>query len=63
MKRINGYMIPRQKKKVADAYICFRCKKKLEPKDAYFYVDSCNCAITENSLPHCRECYRVEYGE
>ncbi len=63
MRKNNGYMIPKVKRKTADSYVCSGCGKTLSPRDAFFYVDSCNCAITDNSKPFCRECYRIKYGE
>lgn len=63
MKKHNGYMIPKTRSRVQSKYICTECKKELSPAEAYFYVDSCNYAITENAKPYCRECYRERYGE
>ena len=63
MKRNNGYMTPRNRKNIKNKYICAMCGKELEAKEAYCYVDENNCAITQNALPYCRECYRIKYGE
>ncbi len=63
MKRINGMMYPKTKRKTEKQYICSMCGENLTPSTAFFYVDSCNFAITENSSPLCRECYRKKYGE
>ena len=63
MKKFNGYMAPRTRRKVKDKYICSACKKELTPSEAYFYCDADNYAITENAPPYCRECYRNVYGE
>lgn len=63
MKKINGYMIPKQRKKVSNEYTCAGCGKKLTAKEACFYVDGCNCAITDNSKPYCLECYGKKYGK
>lgn len=62
MKRVNGMMYPKAKRKTKNEYICSMCGKKLTPSTAFFYVDSCNFAITENSPPLCRECYEEKYG-
>lgn len=62
IKRINGYMTPRTKKAAPKSYTCALCGKQLEPKDAYFYVDGCNCAITDSALPYCIKCYADKYG-
>jgi hypothetical protein len=40
---------------------CNKCGKELTPSTAYYYVDGCNCAITENAPPHCKECYIKTY--
>lgn len=61
IKRTNDYMMPRTKKSAPKSYICSKCKQELLPKDAYFYVDGCNYAITDNALAYCRECYREVY--
>lgn len=50
------------RKSIKDKYICSACGIVLEAKDAYCYVDPNNFAITNNSLPYCRECYREKYG-
>lgn len=64
LKRNNGYMTPRStKRSTPKSYSCARCGKELLPKDAYFYVDGCNFAITENAPAHCRECYKEVYGK
>lgn len=64
MKRINGMMYPTtRRKRTKVKYICADCKDTLTPSTAFFYVDGCNFAITENSLPLCRECYRKKYNE
>ena len=41
---------------------CEKCKKELTPAEAYYYVDSCNCAITQSAKPYCRECYKIAFG-
>lgn len=63
MRKYNGYMIPKVKRTAQNKYVCVMCGKDLDAKSAYFYVDSCNCAITENSKPYCLDCYRRKYGE
>ena len=63
MKRVNGMMYSKTKRKTAKEYICSMCGEKLTPSTAFFYVDGCNFAITENSPPLCRECYRKKYNK
>ena len=64
MKKIGGMMYPKQiKKPKIKKYICYKCKKELTPATAYFYVDSCNCAITNNAPAYCKECYISVYGK
>lgn len=64
MKKIGGMMYPKQRaRRTQKSYVCKKCGKVLTPSEAYFYVDSCNCAITENSPAYCRECYKERYGE
>lgn len=41
---------------------CSKCGKELTPSTAYYYVDGCNCAITDSAPPHCKECYIKTYG-
>lgn len=63
MKKHNGYMIPTRRRKIPKKFICATCGKSLTPKEAYCYVDPNNCAITDNALPYCRECYKKKFGE
>ena len=44
------------------SYICAKCGKVLTPQEACFYVDGCNCAITQSAKPLCAECYVKSYG-
>lgn len=61
MKKINGMIYPKRPRKAAKKYKCNKCGKELTPATAYFYVDSCNFAITENAPPYCIECYKIVY--
>jgi DNA-directed RNA polymerase subunit RPC12/RpoP len=61
MKKIRGMMYPKTKEHKTQSYKCARCNKELTPSTAYFYVDSCNCAITDNAPPHCYDCYKIVY--
>lgn len=63
MKRYGEMMYPRLKRRAAKKITCAKCGKELTPSTAYHYVDGCNCAITNNAPPFCRECYRETYGE
>ncbi len=62
MKKIGGMMYPKQKQRKTGQLQCNKCKKMLTPPTAFYYVDSCNCAITDNAPPHCKECYIATYG-
>lgn len=44
------------------SYICVDCGKILAPKEAFQYVDGCNCSITQNAPILCAECYAKRYG-
>lgn len=62
MKKIGGMMYPKKPRKTANKkYKCKKCGKELTPATAYFYIDPCNCAITENAPPYCLECYKTVY--
>lgn len=64
MKRSGGMMYPRNKRQKAEKKLtCNNCGKELTPAIAYYYVDGCNCAITSNAPPHCKECYIKKYGK
>lgn len=63
MKRVGDMMYPRRRKSTVKKYTCNKCGKELIPATAYFYVDGCNCAITDNAPAHCRECYISVYGK
>lgn len=63
MKKYGGMMYPQHKSRTVKKLICAKCKKELTPETAFYYVDSCNCAITNNAPSFCRECYRETYGE
>lgn len=40
---------------------CNRCGKEIIYKQAFFYVDGNNISITNNSKPHCKQCYKEKY--
>ena len=63
MKKINGYMIPKNKGKKTDKCKCAACGKDLDPKEACYYVDGCNYAITNNAPAYCMDCYNNKYKE
>ena len=63
MKRVRGMMYPRRQTTKLKKYTCCKCGKELTPSTAYFYVDGCNCAITDNAQAHCKECYISVYGK
>lgn len=63
MKRVNGMMYPRRRAPKTKKYTCNKCDKELTPSTAYFYVDACNCSITDNAPPYCIECYKLVYGK
>lgn len=62
MKKVGGMMYPKNKRQKSSKCTCTRCKKELTPATAFYYVDSCNCAITQNAPPFCYDCYLIEYG-
>lgn len=61
MKKVHGMMYPKKAKKNKNC-TCTKCGKELTPATAYYYVDGCNCAITNSAPPYCKECYKVVYG-
>ena len=61
MRKVNRYMIPTGKRSSQKKYVCASCNKHISAESAFFYVDSCNCAITNNSRPYCQECYEKKY--
>lgn len=61
MKKVGGMMYVNKVKKSGEC-LCTACKKALTPSTAFYYVDGCNCAITSNAPPYCRECYIEKYG-
>ncbi len=63
MKKHGGMMYPQITRKKETKCTCKKCGKELTPATAYYYVDSCNCAITNNAPAYCRECYKAVYGE
>lgn len=56
MKKIGSMIYPRHKTRKITKTACCECGKELTPDQAYYYVDSCNYAITENSKPYCIDC-------
>jgi hypothetical protein len=60
MKRVNKMMYPKQSGKNNKKTACCVCGRELTPAQAFYYVDSCNCAITQNAKPHCYECMKQE---
>lgn len=60
MKKVGGMMYARQAKTTKKCK-CTKCGKELTPATAFYYVDSCNFAITNNSKPYCLECYKATY--
>lgn len=62
MKKFNGMMYPQRKKQSLKKLTCFKCGKELTPSTAYYYVDGCNCAITDSAPPYCKPCYIEKYG-
>lgn len=63
MKRAGYMMYPKPMRKTPSKHKCAKCGKALTPAQACYYVDGCNCAITQNAPAYCRECYRAVYGE
>lgn len=55
MKRV-GHMMYTKKPKKTKIVCCCVCGKKLKPNEAYYYVDGCNFAITNNAKPYCKDC-------
>ena len=63
MRKFNGMMYVKHKRtKPIKKLTCHKCSKELTPDIAYYYVDGCNCAITDSAPPYCRECYKIVYG-
>jgi hypothetical protein len=62
MKKYRGMMYPKNKRRAATKCVCTTCGKELTPTTAFYYVDGCNCAITENAPPFCYDCYVLKYG-
>ena len=63
MKKYGGMMYPPKTNNNIKNCNCTGCGKELTPKTAYYYVDSCNFAITNNSQPYCKPCYIKKYGK
>lgn len=62
MKKYGGMMYPAHRPRKAGKLQCYKCKRELTPATAFYYVDSCNCAITNNAPPYCKDCYIATYG-
>lgn len=60
MKRVGKMMYPKQGGKSNKKTACCVCGKELTPAESFYYVDSCNCAITQSAQPHCYECMKRE---
>ena len=54
---------PKVRSSTKKQYTCADCGKTLLPKDAFSYVDGCNCSITANAPILCAECYAIHYQE
>lgn len=54
-------MYANKPRKAAKKCKCTKCSKELTPETAFYYVDSCNYAITNNAPPYCYECYKETY--
>ena len=63
MKKYGAMMYPGHKGKKVTKCTCNKCGKELTPNTAFYYVDECNWAITNNAPPYCRECYKEVYGK
>lgn len=62
VKRYGDMMYPKNGRRNNKKCTCVKCKKKLTPRTAYYYVDGCNAAITNNAPPYCEDCYRETFG-
>ena len=62
MKKVGSMIYPQNKKSKIKKCNCEKCGKDLTPAEAYYYVDSCNFAITQNAKPYCRACYKIVFG-
>ena len=56
MKRNGHMMYAKQKTENHKTVCCCVCGKTLTPDKAYYYVDGCNFAITNNAKPYCKDC-------
>lgn len=56
MKKVGHMMYPKAKKRKDQKCTCCKCGKELTPAQAFYYVDSCNFAITQSAKPHCIDC-------
>ena len=61
MKRSGYMMYPKMKRAAQKSVLCNRCGKALTPAEACYYVDGCNCAITNNAPAYCIDCYKAGY--
>ena len=62
MKKSGGMMYPKRSNRTPQKCACTKCGKELTPSTAFYYVDSCNFAITNSSKPYCKACYLETYG-
>lgn len=63
MKKHSGMMYPKPTRvSKQQKYTCTKCGKELTPSTAFYYVDSCNFAITNSAKPYCQVCYIKTYG-
>ena len=62
MKKVGSMMYPKGRKNTTTECACTKCGKELTPAAAFYYVDSCNFAITNSAKPYCKECYIETYG-
>lgn len=62
MKRVGGMMYAKVGGNTKKKCSCAKCGKELTPATAFYYVDSCNFAITNSAKPYCKECYIEIYG-
>lgn len=56
MKRNGHMMYAKHKTAKYKTVCCCVCGKELTPDKAYYYVDGCNFAITNNAKPYCKDC-------
>lgn len=62
MKRNGHMMYAKHKTANHKTVCCCVCGKQLTPDKAYYYVDGCNFAITNNAKPYCKDCKDKKEG-